>query len=81
MASVINNNKRMFNVSPNIILKIDNNNVGDMYVYNDDNKGFILNGLTASYLIDYFKIKNKPVLVHEIIDTLMGINNINNITH
>ena len=70
MGSLKNTNKRVFNITPNIIMSVDTNNMGEMYVY-DSEYGYILNGVTASDLVDYFAYKNEPKLSEEIKDTLM----------
>jgi type I restriction-modification system DNA methylase subunit len=73
MATLKNTNKKCYNITPNIIMNIDDNNMGEMYVYGDS-YGYILNGATASDLVDYFAYKNNIELSEEILDMLMSIN-------
>jgi hypothetical protein len=72
MGSLYNKNKKVFSVTPNIIMSVDDNNIGEMYVY-DENYGYILNGVTASDLVDFFIYKNRMDLSEEIINTVMNI--------
>ncbi len=51
---------------------MNDENLGDMYIY-DDHKGYILNNMTASELVDYFVCNDNPELSREILDTIMGI--------
>lgn len=83
MGMKANLNKKVFNVSPNIVVSIDEKNMGEMYVYGKDEKdGYILNGATASELIDYFAYKNNIPLSEEIINMVMQVNvNVNSLTH
>jgi hypothetical protein len=72
MGTVRNESNNIFSVSPNIIMMVDDNNVGEMYVY-DDRYGYVLNGATASDLIDFFAYKNRIDLSEEIIETVMNV--------
>lgn len=70
MATIKNPNTNIFNMSPNIVIAVDDSNMGEMYVY--DNKfRYILNGLTASDLICYFAEKGDMHLSNEIMETVM----------
>ena len=76
-----NANNKIFNVSPNIIVSVDDKNMGEMYVYGTkDSSGYILNGATASDLIDYFAYENELPLSEEILDMVMNVN-ISKTTH
>jgi hypothetical protein len=79
MGTLKNTNKKVFNISPNIIMSIDENNIGEMYIY-DSKYGYVLNGVTASDLVDYFVYKNNKHLSKEIINILMTMT-INKGTH
>ena len=76
-----NLNKKIFNVSPNIIVSIDDKNMGEMYVYDSKaGDGYILNGATASDLIDYFAFNGDIPLSEEILDMVMNVT-INKVTN
>ena len=53
--------------------------MGDMYVYDND-RGYILNGITASDLIDFFAYNDDMHISEEIIDVLINMT-INKGTH
>ena len=72
MASIKNTNTRVFNISPNIIISLDDKNLGDMYIF-DEHYSYVLNGLTASDLVCYFADKGEPSLSNEILSTMMEI--------
>ena len=72
MATLENMSERVFNVSQNIVMSIDKNNVGDLYVYGSRNR-YVLNGASASDLIDYFWCNNKEELAEEILDFVMSV--------
>ena len=72
MANINNTNERVFNVSPNIVISVDDNNIADMYIY-DEKYRYVLNGYTASDLVCYFADKGEVSLSHEIMDTMMDI--------
>lgn len=80
MATYNNTNDNLVEVSPNIMISIDDNNMGEMYVY-DNKYSYILNGLTASDLVYYFNDDEENFhLAEEIQDTMMEIT-INKGTH
>lgn len=80
MATYKNTNNKLVQVSPNIMIMMDDNNMGEMYVY-DDKYQYILNGMTASDLVCYFNEDDTlHYLAEEIKDTMMGIT-INRGTH
>lgn len=74
MASKENTNDRIIFFSDNILLSIDDNNIGDMYIYDHDYQ-YILNGLTASDLVNYFKYTENgwEELADEILDVMMDL--------
>ena len=53
-------------------MSVDDNNIGEMYVY-DDVYGYILNGATASDLINFFAYRDRMDISEEIISTLMNM--------
>lgn len=79
MGSIKNTNENIFTISPNILLSIDDNDMGDMYVYDND-RGYILNGTTASDLVDFFAYNDNMHISNEIIDVLLDMT-INKGTH
>lgn len=72
MASINNPNDNIFNISDNIIISIDDNNMADMYVYDDHNQ-YVLNGYTASDLVTFFAYNDDVDLSEEILDIVMDI--------
>lgn len=72
MATMNNPNKNILDLSPNIIMHVDENNIGEMYIYDND-RGYVLNGITASDLIDYFAYNDDIHLSEEIIDICMDV--------
>ena len=74
MGTLKNSNKKMFNISPSIIVNMDENNMGEMYVYDKSPNGLILNGMTAKQLIDYFAYHDNMELSNEILDIIMNVN-------
>jgi len=79
MGSRQNLNPKVFHISSNIVLSVDDNNMGDMYVY-DGMYGYILNGATAGDLVDYFAYEDKIPISEEILDICMNMT-INKGTH
>lgn len=81
MAMLKNTNKKMFNISSSIVLKMDEKNMGEMYVYGEQSpNGLVLNGMTAKQLIDYFAYIGNVNLSNEILDVIMNVD-INMGTH
>lgn len=72
MGSKHNTNKSVFNISPNIVVSVDENDMGDMYVYDQD-RGYILNGMTASDLVDFFDYNDNGRVKEEILDVLINM--------
>ena len=79
MGSIENKSREVFNVTPNIVMSIDDNNMGEMYIYEGCRK-LIFNGITASDLVDYFYCNDKHKLSEEIFDVIMNMT-INKGTH
>lgn len=80
MASFKNPNNDVITITENILITIDDTDHGDMYVY-DDKYRYILNGMTASELIEYFNHKKGDThLSEEIQDTMMSLT-VNEETH
>lgn len=79
MGSLKNQGNRVFGMSSNVIMTMDDNDMGEMYIYDKD-RGYILNGMTASDLVDYFAYKNDMNRSNEIMDILLNMT-INKGTH
>jgi len=75
MGSKENKNKKMFNISPHIIMSVGDNNIGNMYVYDNNLDAYVLNGATASQLVVQFVHQGQDRLSDEILDTIMNMNN------
>jgi hypothetical protein len=54
MGTLKNLENKTILLSPNIIMGIDDNNVGNIRVYDKQGNGYVFNGMTANTLIAYF---------------------------
>ena len=72
MATLNNTNRELIGISSNVIMTVDDDNQGDLYIC-DDEYSYVLNNATASDLVDFFAYNNRVDLSEEIIDTLMDM--------
>lgn len=80
MASFNKTDPNIIEVSENILISVDENNLGEAYIF-DDKYRYILNGMTASELIMFFDSNDDSVhLSEEILDMMMSLT-INTGTH
>jgi hypothetical protein len=79
MASIKDPQDNVIHVSPNVVISLSDDNIGEMYIY-DDNYMYVLNGMTASDLVGYFNSVEDYHLSDEIVEVLMDMT-INQGTH
>ena len=73
MGRLLDDKKNIVSLSPNIIMHLDKGNLGELYVYDKKSTAYVLNGITASDLVDYFALTDNADLSEEIIDVCMNI--------
>lgn len=79
MASIKDPQDNVIHVSPNVVISLSDDNIGEMYIY-DDKYMYVLNGMTASDLVGYFNSVEDFHLSDEIVEVLMDMT-INQGTH
>jgi hypothetical protein len=75
MGTLKNLENKTILLSPNIIMGIDDNNVGNIRVYDKQGNGYVFNGMTANTLIAYFGGTEEYLLAEEMLDVLISLDN------